>query len=337
MFNRAERAGRDHGDGVELRIEHAQGRGESGTVALGAEKGQLDHGERPAAKVRGQLGQVRQLEDPAERRALIRHALEPFAPRVQDLQASSDRPEQGAGVDLRHGVERELESGDRPEVAPAAADRPEQVGLVLGVRPHQPALGGDDVRGEDAVRREPVLAQHPAQAAAERVADHADVRRCASQEGEAVDGCCCGEVVGEHSRFHARAASRGVHLDRPHALRPEEQDTVAPPDRSRVVAPALEGDPEAVLCRERDGCCHVLRRLREDDRSRLLVDGQVPALPGDVPPLVAGDGDPARQPEGELGRARAHSSPLARACSRAITAQSCSPSPFAIAPSRRSR
>ena len=57
----------------------------------------------------------------------------PLAPRVQHLGGALAREEEDAGVDLRDRVELELERGDDAEVAAAAAERPEQLRLVVAV------------------------------------------------------------------------------------------------------------------------------------------------------------------------------------------------------------
>ena len=69
--------------------------------------------------------------------------------------------------DLGQLVEPELEPGHDPEVAAAAADRPEQVRLVLGVDQPDLAVGGHDLGGEQVVDRQAVLADEVADAAAE--------------------------------------------------------------------------------------------------------------------------------------------------------------------------
>ena len=60
-------------------------------------------------------------------------------PDVEDLRRPLDRPEEAAGIDLGQLEQLALERHDRGEVAPAAANRPEQVGLVLGVGVHAAA------------------------------------------------------------------------------------------------------------------------------------------------------------------------------------------------------
>ena len=81
------------------------------------------------------------------------------------------------GVDR---VEPELEAGRDAEVAAAAADRPEQVRIVLGVDAEELAVGGHDLGGEQVVDREAVLADEVADAAAER--DPADPDRAGVAE-----------------------------------------------------------------------------------------------------------------------------------------------------------
>ena len=88
-----------------------------------------------------QLLELGQLEQAAERRALLRHGRRPLAPRVQDLDRPLDRPEERARVDLRQRIERELERRDGAEVPAAAAERPEQIGLALGIRADEPPVG----------------------------------------------------------------------------------------------------------------------------------------------------------------------------------------------------
>ena len=60
-----------------------------------------------------------------------------------------------------HGPDRmqaQLEPGHDTEVAPTSADRPEQIGLVVGVDLPDPAVGGDHLGREQIVDRHAVLA-----------------------------------------------------------------------------------------------------------------------------------------------------------------------------------
>ena len=72
-------------------------------------------------------------------------------------------------------VELELERRDDPEVAAAAPETPEQVGVLLLARDHELAVGGDDVARAQVVDREAVLPHQVADAAAERETSDAGV------------------------------------------------------------------------------------------------------------------------------------------------------------------
>ena len=69
---------------------------------------------------------------------------------------------------------RNSNAGDHAEVAAAAPQRPEQVGVLVLGRPQQFAVGRHDIDGEEVVDREAVLAHQPADATAE-VARHTGV------------------------------------------------------------------------------------------------------------------------------------------------------------------
>ena len=64
-------------------------------------------------------------------------------------------------------LELELERGDDAEVAAATAQPPEQLGVAVGARAHEPAVGGDDVGAHEVVAGQALLAHEPADAAAE--------------------------------------------------------------------------------------------------------------------------------------------------------------------------
>ena len=150
-------------------------------------KADLDQHERSAAQVVGQERGVRQLEHPTERLAAsrarsrssrARRAGSP--PRARSARTGPRRRSRAIGNSSSSM------RGHRADVAASAAERPEQLGLGVAVGADTPAVGGDHVRRDDAVAGEPVLADHPAEAATERVAEHADVRRRAGEIGEAV-------------------------------------------------------------------------------------------------------------------------------------------------------
>ena len=80
-----------------------------------------------------------------------------------------------------------LEPRRDAEVAAAAADGPEQVGMLLVARPHDVAGSGHDLRRTQAVDRHPVLAHQPAEPAAERQPGDAGGGYHAARAGEPVE------------------------------------------------------------------------------------------------------------------------------------------------------
>ena len=94
----------------------------------------------------------------------------------EHLGALLDRPERRAADDRADLVQPEEERRDDAEVAAAAADRPEEVGVLVGARAHALAAREHDLRLEQVVDREPALAGQVAEAAAEREAADAGGR-----------------------------------------------------------------------------------------------------------------------------------------------------------------
>ena len=121
-------------------------------------------------------------------------------------------------VDL---VQPELEAGRDPEVAAAATDRPEEVGMVLGVDVPELAVGRHDLGGEQVVDREAVLANEEPDAAAER--DPADSDRAGVAEpGREAMARRRGRVLARgQTRLGPGRPALGIDLDRPQVAKVE--------------------------------------------------------------------------------------------------------------------
>ena len=111
-----------------------------------AEHRAVDDDELPAAEELGDLGQRRELHDPRARRDVLGGAGRPRGPALQDALGLRPVPGHHARVGLGDRQQLELELGDDAEVAAAAAQRPEQVGLALGVDLDDLAVGGHELR-----------------------------------------------------------------------------------------------------------------------------------------------------------------------------------------------
>ena len=100
-----------------------------------------------------------------------------------------------------------------PKLPPPPRTAQKRSASRCGVGDDDAPVGGHDLHGADAVGGEAVLAGEPAQAAAEAVADDADVVRRAGQRGEPVLGGGADDVGPQRAGLGAGAAAVGVDLD----------------------------------------------------------------------------------------------------------------------------
>ncbi len=270
------------------RPELAQRAQQLGTARLVAHVDGLDDDELLTAKRLGQLRQRRELQDPADRRHLVRHRGRPGVPGVQHLRGALPREEEDAGVDLGDGVQLHLERCDDAEVAAAAPQRPEELCVVVLVDAAQAPVGGDELDRGDAVGGEAELAGVPADAAAQRVAGDAHVGRGAVERGEAELGGAGHDVPPLGAAAHAGAAAPHVDLDALQGVGLDEDDVVHRAERLGVVAGPLGRHLHAVRAGELDDGDDVLLVGRHGHELGLLGEGQVERLRGGVPAVAVG-------------------------------------------------
>ncbi len=80
-----------------------------------------------------------------------------FAPEPDRRAARFDRVDRTGEVDRRADrMKRELEGRDDAEVAAAALERPEQVGVLVRTGPDQAAIGGDHLGRDEIVDRQAI-------------------------------------------------------------------------------------------------------------------------------------------------------------------------------------
>ncbi len=300
----AEPRGGHPGEGVHDRLaDLAQRRDRRFALGLAADAGGVDRQQRPAADRLRHVGDRRRGDEADDRGDLVGDAGGPVAVGADRVGADLGREDERAGVDLVDRQQVEVQGGDDGVAAPAAAQRPEEVGVVARRRPVRGSpVGRDQLDRRDAVAGEAVAAAEPAQPAAERVADHADVGGGARHRAEPVLSGGLAQLEHEHAGLDPRRLRIGVDLDAAHALGLEQDRAVERRQRRGAVAGALGGDLEAVLGGEADGGGDVVGALGEDDAVRPLVGDEVPGGSRLVPVGVVGGGDTAgdRQP-GEVG------------------------------------
>ena len=169
----------------------------------------------------------------------------------------------------RRGCSVELELGDDPEVAAAAAQPPEELGVLGLARVHEPAVRGDDVGADEVVAREAVLAHQPADAAAEREAGDAGRRDQAAGRREPVRLRLVVDVGPHRAAADVARAARPDRRARSRIAREVDHDPVVAGREARdAVAAAAHGDREVVAAREPDRRDHVGRAAAADDQRR---------------------------------------------------------------------
>jgi len=148
-----------------------------------------------------------------DRRELVRRVLgrgdEP------DDHLGRGRQQQHPADDRAELVQTELEPGRDAEVAAAAADRPEQVRMRLGIDAQEPTVRGHDLGREQVVDREAVLADEVADAAAQRDPADSDRARIAESGREPVRRGRRRVLARGQARLGPRGAVGGIDLERP--------------------------------------------------------------------------------------------------------------------------
>ncbi len=147
---------------------------------------------------------------------------------------------------------------------------------VLAVRIHE--LDCDDV-----VRGQTVAPPEPADAAAERVTDDADVRRRTGERCKPMLRGCLADFLPQDSGFDARDAPFGIDLHPAHPLGLDEDGVCERPHRAGGVPGALRRNPKAARPCPAHDRRDVVGRLGQGNGRRLLVNSEVPGTAGLVP------------------------------------------------------
>ncbi len=193
----------------------------------------------------------------------------------EHLDALLDRPEGRSGEHGVHLVCPEPERGDDPEVAAAAAQRPEEVGVLVGARRHLTAVREHDLGVEQVVDAEAVLAREVPEPAAEREAADTGGGDDAARHGEPV-------LVGRAIDLAQRAAAADAHgprlrvdLDRVQRRQVDDDSVVARAEARAVVPAAAYGDQQIPLACEGDDLRDVGSVGAARDQRGVAVDHRV--------------------------------------------------------------
>ncbi len=173
-------------------------------------------------------------------------------------------------------MQPELELGHDAEVPAAAAQSPEELRVLLGAGGEKAAVGGHDLRREEALAGDTVHPLEPAAAAAQREPPDARVGHATARHGQTV--LLRGRVqLGPYgAALHARGSVVGIHLDGVHRTQVDHDPVVAGAVARSGVGAAAHADGEVVLARARERGGHVLRGRAADHDRRTAIDHAVP-------------------------------------------------------------
>jgi hypothetical protein len=190
-------------------------------------------------------------------------------------------------------MQAERERRDDAEVAATAADRPEEVGVLVGARADALAVREDHLRLEQVVDREPELPGQVAKSAAEREAADAGGGDDAARRREAVLAGGLVDLGPRAAAADADGAGRGIDLDVLHRRQVDHDAIVDGPQPSAVVAAAPDGQRQVVAAGEGDDLGDVAGTGTARDQRRAPVDHRVVDLARLVVVGVVGADQPA--------------------------------------------
>jgi hypothetical protein len=151
---------------------------------------------------------------------------------------------QHAADDLIDRVQPQAESGDDTEVAAAAAERPEEIGIRVLVHREMLPVGGHHFSREHVIDGQAVLADEKAEAAAEREPTEADARSVAEPGRPAAFAGHPTVVACLHAGLRPCGPAVRVHFDSVHPREIEDDAAVG----RAVPRPAVAAAPHGELC-----------------------------------------------------------------------------------------
>ena len=242
------------------------------------------------------------MHQPGERGQLVGVGRRRIAVEPQHVPGGLERVRDQAADDHRQRPQPVRQRRGDPEVPPAAAETPHQVGMrLVGYLQHL-AVRGHQLDGDQVVAGEALGRHQPAQPAAQRVAGDPGGRDGAPGDGESVRpgrvvdvaparaALCLAAVEADGSTSTARIPARSIIRPPSATARPA---TLCPPPRTEISSPASRAwrTPAAAMSASRTA----------GDQRGPAVDQPVVHPASGVIPLVAGCQERAGERRGERG------------------------------------
>jgi hypothetical protein len=267
-------------------VPHAAGQPRSLRRVTGVRHPQM--GDIAAADRLRKGGVGRQVQQPHGGGGLAGQAVRPAAVGVQHLPGVRSVEEQAAAVEGGQPLQGGPVGDHDAEVAGSAAQRPEQLGVVIGVDRAQGAVRRDDVDAQDAVRGQAERPAHDPEAAAQGEPGGPDRPGRALHGGEAVR-CGGGGDIADPGAGPDRGGHAG-RVDGDLGQAPAADQHGAVGAVARAVAGGVHADGQAEAGRPPDGGHDVAGGAGTHRDGRAQPDGEVPGRDLLVVSVLAGDG-----------------------------------------------
>src|SRR5215218_6298959 len=176
-------------------------------------------------------------------------------------------------------MEPVLEGGDDAEVAAAAAERPEQVRVLVGAGAQELTVCGHHLEGQDVVAGQPVFPCKPAYASAQRQPCYTRLRDDSRRYCQTEDVRLAIQLAQQHARLDARAACDGIDVNALHAGQVDDHAAVAQRAATHVVTAAAYRYQQPVFPGEPHRGDDVRQPRAAGNQGGTFVDTPVPDLP----------------------------------------------------------
>ena len=189
---------------------------------------------------------------------------------IADDVVGGGRQQHHPADNLIHRMQLEVEARDHAEVAAAAANRPEQIGMRAGIHLPDLAIGGDKLDAEQAVDGHAVFAGQIPYSPAERDAADPDRSGIAEASGQAMLGGRLRIFNRGQARASPDGARVGLDLERIQIAQVEQDAALG---RAEKAVPAVANrQRQAARARDAHGLRDVSRAGRPDDHRRATID-----------------------------------------------------------------
>jgi hypothetical protein len=176
-------------------------------------------------------------------------------------------------------VQPELELGHDPEVAAAAAQPPEQLGVVGLVNVVPVAFGRDQLVRRHVVARQAVPAREPAHPAAERQPADSGMGHVARGRGQSMLHRGAVERAEQSPTLHPGATALRIDDNAAHRGQVDHEAALRHAEAEHAVPAAPHPDLEVAVSGVADRLGHVVRARAADYRARAPIDHGVPHGP----------------------------------------------------------